>query len=302
MKRVLITGAGSYVGGWVRRRLECEPDRFKVEELDVRDATWRKHDFSEYDSVFHVAGIAHVRESSLPENVYMDTNCKLAIEVAKRAAKSGVAQFIFMSTAAVYGDGSRSSVNGITPNTPLNPSTWYGKSKAAAEQQLEALASDGFHVCILRCPMIYGPACKGNFVQLIKIARMVPIFPRVENRRSALHIDNLAEFVSLAVDRTMSGVYWPQDGEYLNTSHAVFVLGQAMGRRIVLIGALAPLVSLASSFIGAAQKAFGDFWFDLQAWASPIDELYRVTLLDRDAIRCAELGTGVSHSEINSGA
>ena len=41
MKRVLITGAGSYVGGWVRKRLEREPERFYVEELDVQDDAWR---------------------------------------------------------------------------------------------------------------------------------------------------------------------------------------------------------------------------------------------------------------------
>ena len=45
MKRVLITGAGSYIGGWVRRRFEREPSRFLVEELDVQDAAWRELDF-----------------------------------------------------------------------------------------------------------------------------------------------------------------------------------------------------------------------------------------------------------------
>lgn len=294
MKRVLITGAGSYVGMHVRRRLEEEPYRFEVEELDVKGDAWREFDFSGYDSVFHVAGIAHVCESSLSEGAYMNVNCELAVEVAERAAASGVSQFVFMSTAAVYGDGSRLSVDRITPDTPLSPTTWYGKSKAAAEQRLETLASDAFRVCILRCPMIYGPACKGNFTQLVKIARAVLLFPRVKNRRSALHVDNLAEFVSLAVDRGLRGVFWPQDGEYLNTSHAVSVLGDAMGRRVVLIGVLAPLVAVARRFVGAAQKAFGDFWFDSRRCTSPVDGLYRVTSLEKDAVRCAELGTGVS--------
>lgn len=294
MKRVLITGAGSYVGGWIRRRLEREPDRFEVNELDVQGDAWREFDFSGYDSVFHVAGIAHVRESSLSEEEYMDVNCKLAVEIARKAAASGVTQFIFMSTAAVYGDGSRLSIDRITPDTPLNPTTWYGKSKTAAERQLGGLSADAFRVCILRCPMIYGPACKGNFAQLIKIARSTPIFPRVRNRRSALHVDNLAEFVSLAIDRTAEGVFWPQDNDYLNTSHAVYSLGLAMGKRIILVGALAPFVSIACRFIGSAQKAFGDFWFDSDYCTSPFDKLYRVTSLDEDAARCIELGTGVS--------
>lgn len=294
MKRVLITGAGSYVGGWVRKRLEREPEKYSVKELDVQDDSWQSFDFRGYDCVFHVAGIAHIRESTLSEDKYMGVNCKLALDVAEHAAACGVGQFIFMSTAAVYGDGSRLSIDRITPDTPLNPTTWYGKSKAEAERRLGSLASDSFRVCILRCPMIYGPACKGNFAQLIKIASVVPFFPRVDNRRSALHVDNLAEFVALAAEKGMSGLFWPQDGTYLNTSDAIFVLGQAMGRHIVLVGVLAPLVSIASRIVGSAKKAFGDFWFDLDCCVSPIDDLYRVTSLGEDSARCIELGSGVS--------
>ena len=141
--------------------------------------------------------------------------------------------------------------------------------------------------------MIYGPACKGNFAQLIKIASVVPVFPRVDNRRSVLHVDNLAEFVALAVEKGMSGLFWPQDGAYLNTSDAISTLGRAMGKHVVLVSVLAPLVTIASRIIGPAKKAFGDFWFDLDQCASPIDDLYRVTSLNEDSTRCIELGSGV---------
>lgn len=222
MKRVLITGAGSYVGGWVRHRLEREPERFYVEELDVRGDTWRAFDFSNWDAVYHVAGIAHVRESTLSKGDYMSANRDLAVEVGKRARAAGVRQLLFMSTAAVYA--ASDAVHGVTPSTVPAPETWYGESKLEAEEGLFALECNGFRVVILRCPMIYGPGCRGNFPRLVSIARNLPVFPRVSNRRSALHVDNIAEFVAIAIDRELGGIFWPQDGEYMDTARAVSVL------------------------------------------------------------------------------
>ena len=65
MKRVLITGAQSYVGINVRKWLMNKPEKFHVETLDMRDANWKNFDFSKFDVVFHVAGIAHVKEKKI---------------------------------------------------------------------------------------------------------------------------------------------------------------------------------------------------------------------------------------------
>lgn len=261
MKRVLITGAGSYVGGWVRRRLEQEPERFYVEELDVQDDAWKSFDFSGFDSVFHVAGIAHVKETSDMVPLYYSVNRDLAIEVAALSKKAGTAQFVFMSTAAVYGDGSNSLVEGISPHTPASPVSAYGRSKFEAEEGLRALATEQFNVAILRCPMIYGPGCPGNFARLAKIAAKSPVFPKVENRRSVLYVENLAEFVAQVVDRGLSGTFWPQNAGYMSTSEAVRLLGEAQGSPVHVTGLLSPLASLALRLTGAGRKAFGSFYY-----------------------------------------
>ena len=60
MKRVLITGANSYVGTNIEAWLNREPEQFEVDTVSTFDDEWKKADFSKYDVVFHVAGIAHV--------------------------------------------------------------------------------------------------------------------------------------------------------------------------------------------------------------------------------------------------
>lgn len=263
MKRVLITGAGSYVGGWVRERLEREPERFYVEELDVQDDAWKSFDFSGFDSVFHVAGIAHVSTDPSMEGLYYQVNRDLAVEVGERAKAAGVRQLVFMSSSIVYGDSSSRDEGPITRETPANPANFYGRSKLEAEEGLQRLADDQFNVAILRCPMIYGPGCKGNFPTLAKIARKFPVFPEVRNKRSVLYVENLAEFVAQIVDRGLSGMFWPQNAGYMSTSEAVRLLGEAQGSSVHVNRVLSPFASLALRFTEAGRKAFGSLYYDM---------------------------------------
>ena len=104
MKRVLITGKNSYIGTSVEKWLMREPDKYHVNTIDVKDESWRNHDFSQYDVVFHVAGIAHVSSDPKMEDLYYTVNRDLAIETAEKAKRYGVQQFVFMSSILVYGD------------------------------------------------------------------------------------------------------------------------------------------------------------------------------------------------------
>ena len=263
MKRVLITGAGSYVGTRVLRRLQEESGKFCVQELDVKGEGWKNFDFSGLDSVFHVAGIAHVSADPSMEPLYMRVNRDLAIEVARRAKEVGVGQFVFMSSSIVYGDSAPAwEGKPITLGTPPAPANFYGRSKLEAEEGLRTLEGEGFSVAVIRAPMIYGPGCKGNFLLLAKIARTLSFFPALENCRSVLYVDNLAEFVAQIIDREMGGLFFPQNSEYMSTSDAVAQLARAQGKKLHLSKALAPLAKFACSRIGAARKAFGSLYYD----------------------------------------
>ena len=167
MKRILITGANSYIGTSVERYLLQWPEAYSVDMVDMVDGSWREKSFSGYDVVFHVAGIAHQDSGSITEErkrLYYQVNTDLAIETAKKARAEGVRQFIFMSSISIYGASVRMGIQKlITSQTVPVPANAYGDSKLQAEQGILPLQNDAFLVCVLRPPMIYGPGCRGNY-------------------------------------------------------------------------------------------------------------------------------------------
>ncbi len=221
MKKVLITGANSYVGISVEQYLSRWPEKYSVDTVDMIGGGWREASFRGYDTVFHVAGIVHQRKTKNDPGqaeLYHRVNTRLPIETAQKAKAEGVRQFIFMSSASVYGiDAPMGQVVMLGKDTPLTPADHYGKSKLKAEERLLPLEEESFRVLILRPPMIYGKGCKGNYQPLRKLAKKLPLFPWVENQRSMLYIENLTEFIRLMVENEESGLYCPQDKEYVNT-------------------------------------------------------------------------------------
>ncbi|MDH6373267.1 nucleoside-diphosphate-sugar epimerase [Paenibacillus sp. PastF-3] len=124
-----------------------------MEEISVRGTAWKDHDFSKYDVVLHVAGIAHVEEKHIDSEHYETVNCKLAADIASKAKVEGIQHFVFISSMSVYG-----LANGIiTEETKPNPKSLYGKSKLHADRLIFQLIDKNFKVAILRPPMIYGP-------------------------------------------------------------------------------------------------------------------------------------------------
>lgn len=243
MKKVLITGANSYIGTSVENWLLKDPENFQVDTLDMQDENWRNFDFSSYDVVFHVAGIAHVSTNPKLKDLYYKVNTDLTIETAKKAKIEKVKQFIFMSSIIVYGD-SNAKDRVITRETIPTPSNFYGDSKLQAEKGIDPLSDDNFKVVILRPPMIYGPRSKGNYPRLSKLAQKTPIFPDYPNQRSLLFIDNLCEFIKLMIINEESGVFFPQNKEYVSTTELVRQIAKVHNHKILFIKIFNPFISL----------------------------------------------------------
>lgn len=263
MKRVLITGAGSYVGTHVMQRLQEEPEEFEVQELDVKGDAWKAFDFSGFDSVFHVAGIAHVSTDPSMEPLYMQVNRDLTIDVAKHAKEAGVRQFIFMSSSIVYGDSAPAGDGKpITLDTHPRPANFYGGSKLEAEEGLRVLADGSFAIAIIRAPMIFGAHAKGNFPKLISMARKLSFFPAMHNERSMLFVGNLSELVAKLISNESHGLYLPQEKETICTSELVSMMARVAGRKICLTKVFNPVLKGPMKKHPLVLKAFGDLCYD----------------------------------------
>ena len=259
MTRILITGLHSYTGYSLTQHLSHFPNKYQTSTISLRNDSWQSESFRGFDAVFHVAGIAHDSTKHSDKDTYYRVNSQLAFDAARHAKTDGVRQFIFMSSSIVYG-----SAQFITRDTPLNPASFYGDSKVKAEEMLQTLHDDeGFRVCVLRCPMVYGKGSRGNYPLLSKIARTLPIFPKVNNRRSMLYSENLAEFVRLMVENREWGIFWPQNSEYSNTSELVRMIAESHGRKIFLVNGCEGLLKAAAKFSGKISKAFGSLAYDM---------------------------------------
>lgn len=270
MKKVLITGANSYIGTTFENWIKDNSDSIVTETQDMRGTSWRDRSFGGYDAVFHVAGIAHAdvgKVTAEQKALYYKVNTELTIECAQKAKKEGVKQFIFMSSIIVYGDSAGVGKKYvITRDTPLAPANFYGDSKVKAEKGLQDLADDCFKIVILRPPMIYGKDSRGNYPLLAKMARKLPVFPKVENQRSMLYVGNLCKFISLMIENEESGVFFPQNREYVMTCDMVKLIAEVHGKKIRLISLFNPLLKLFGRIGGKigrlVNKAFGNMVYE----------------------------------------
>ena len=286
MKKVLITGANSYIGvsfeKWAR---EYYQSQLAIETIDMIDGKWREASFSGYDVVFHVAGLAHADVGNVTDDVkakYYEVNTDLAIETCKKARTEGVKQFVFMSSAIIYGDSAPfGKKKRITIDTVPIPSNFYGDSKWQADQGVRSLEDSNFVVTVLRPPMIYGKGSKGNYPTLAKLAKKMPIFPDIDNERSMLFIDNLCEFLCHVMIRKERGIFYPQNDSYTKTSDMVKAIANVTGHKIMVSKAFNWVVIIASDLPGKlgqlANKAFGNLSYEQEMGkkaAANIDPFY----------------------------
>lgn len=273
MKRILITGANSYIGTSFEKWMQQFGDDYQIDTIDMHGEAWRENDFSVYDSIFHVAGIAHADVSKVSEEtkqLYYKVNCDLAVETAKKYKRDldgKIGQFIYMSSIIIYGDGT--SINKkrvITVETEPNPSNFYGDSKLKAEIGLQMIKNDYFKLVILRPPLIYGNENKGNYKSLEKIAEITPIFPRIKNEKSVLSINILCSYVKEVIDQKKEGIFFPQNPEYMVTSDEIKKIAESKGKKFYLVKGFSWLIIILGLFPGKigklTNKAFGNLVYE----------------------------------------
>lgn len=261
--RVLVTGQNSYAGTQFAKRITELNKGWEIDFVSVRDNDWEQKDFSLYHAIYHVAGIVHKKETSENKEKYYKVNRDLTYQLAFKAKSEGVKSFVFLSTMAVYGlIGKIGEDTIISKETEPAPTSNYGKSKLEAEELLSGLQSSYFNVSILRIPMIYGPNCPGNYNSLSKLAKKIPIFPKIDNKRSMIFVDHLSDIVAHIIEKRLLGVFLVKNPEDVNTVEIVSVISHFHGNRIYQSSLLGVIFRMFGNRIPTFRKIFGNIVFD----------------------------------------
>lgn len=261
MKKILITGVNSYIGNSFDEYIKGFSD-YSVEKVSFRDDSWKKIDFSLYDAVLHVAGIAHSDNGKISqekEKLYYKINTDLSYEIAKNCKNN--THFIYMSSIIIFGESASIGKNKIIDkNTKPNPINAYGDSKLQAENKL--LEIDGLKLSIIRPPMVYGKNSKGNYPLLSKIAKHTPIFPDIINQRSMIYIENLCEFIRLIIENQDFGIFMPQNLKYITTTSLVVEIANVHNKKIIKTKIFNIPLKILANFMSVINKAFGSLAYD----------------------------------------
>jgi UDP-glucose 4-epimerase len=246
MKRVLITGASGFIGSYLVKHLKG----LDIKTLSLQNANWQQHDF-DVDVIIHCAGIAHA-STSIPDSQYHEVNCELTKALLQKAIESKVSQFIFLSTALVFGEG---HVGEIQLNSPLNPQNAYAKSKVCAEVALQSTTQ--ISMCILRLPLVLGPEPKGNVKALASLARWSPVFLKIHNQRSLLQLADLTDTVQEVIHQETTGILHPYSVNWSTTE----LYQHLRGKKTLLIPLPVFLVNGLRQRSRFFAKLMGDFHY-----------------------------------------
>ncbi|GAD79656.1 NAD-dependent epimerase/dehydratase family protein [Vibrio ezurae] len=241
MYKYLVTGANGFVGSALMERLSDQAvaavrtasnSKFiNTKHIDdINSNTDWSNCLEGIDVVVHLAGIAS--KSGYSSDEYNEINNLGTVKLAKDAAENGVKRFIFVSTIAVMG-----LTGTFTEESEVNPQNDYAKSKLAAEQGLQQLASEtNMEIVILRPTLVYGAGAKGNFVVLQKLTERLPVLPfaMTKNKRSFISRENLVDLIITCAtkDEAAGQTFLASEGPALSTKEFTNAIAKGLNSRV----------------------------------------------------------------------
>lgn len=241
----VVTGASGFVGRALEPHLEGTYHRLAFAADDWAEQV-RRTEFAQC-RVLHLAARVH---GDGGEAAYQRDNLDKTRLLAEAAAAGGARRFVFLSTIKVNGEETTDAP--FRRTSPCKPSDAYGRSKWAAEQELERIARrTGLEVAIVRSPLVYGPGAKGNLYALMRLADSPwPLpFGAIRNRRSFIHADDLARLLlaCATLPQASGQTYLAAHAQGVSTPRLVAALRGALGRPARLVD-VPPLLLEAAAF------------------------------------------------------
>ena len=235
-KRVLVTGAGGYVGSRLVPRLLEEGyevvavDTFwygkevlnkdsytqlKIEELDIRDHAGISKVIKGVTDVIHLACISNDPSFDLNPELGKSINLDAFEPLVQISKNNGVQRFVYASSSSVYGVKEEERV---TENLPLKPLTDYSKYKAMCEDTLLKYSSPDFTCTVLRPATVCGWSPRQRFDLSVNILtnhainnRRIRVFGGTQYRPN-IHIEDMADAYLLILSAPSSKI----DAEIFN--------------------------------------------------------------------------------------
>jgi nucleoside-diphosphate-sugar epimerase len=274
VKRILVTGAGGFVGrvtcarlnerGFSARavvRVNTSPpiagahDTFTVREISPT-TDWQNA-FESIETVVHLAARVHVIRDKAGDSLgeFRKVNVAGTERLAIQAAHAGVKRFVFVSSVKVNGEETQGKA--FSEVDRPDPKDSYGISKWEAEQALVRVASQtGLEVVIMRPPLVYGPGVKGNFLTMLKVLRRRVALPlgSITNRRSLLYVENFVDALMLCASHPAGAgeTFLVSDGEDVSTPELLRKLGDALDAPTRLLSVPLGVLRLGGRILGRA--------------------------------------------------
>jgi UDP-N-acetyl-alpha-D-quinovosamine dehydrogenase len=277
LRKILVTGASGFIGSRLVQLLSAHrvgdvraavhsagigtPVGTEVfHGFDITNFHHIRNVVEGIDCIVHLAGRAHVATKSQSRLEYVLVNKVGTLDLAREAARMGVRRFIFVSTIAANGSVTENG-QAFSEESPRAPQDDYARSKAAAEEELESLASlVNMDIVIIRPPLVYGPGVKGNFLKLMRVIASgipLPLGAITENRRTFLALDNLTDLIKICLDHPAASnqVFLAGDCEDIATAELVTRLAAALGRHPRLVRVPPRALELALNATGHGSHA-----------------------------------------------
>lgn len=224
--KLLVTGGCGYVGTklteallartphdvtvldvmWFGNRLAEHP-RLTVQSMDVRQVD--EIDLAPYDTIFHLANIANDPSVELNPYASWEVNVLAGMRLIDRAARQGVRQFVYASSASVYGLKSEPKV---TEDLELFPLSEYNKTKMVAERVVQSYA-DQMITTIIRPATVCGWSPRMRLDVVVNMLTMQALTGGSvtvlggDQTRPNIHIDDLVDLYLFAFEKRLAGVF-----------------------------------------------------------------------------------------------
>ncbi len=252
--KMMVTGSSGFVGS--RLCVLLDKTNHEVIKISRTIDNSSKHEFicdlensildqnmlTGIDTVFHLAGYAH--DLSITDKVkdkYVNLNIKATKNLALQASEMGVKTFVFISSVKAGGG---------------NNHNIYGETKRAAELELLKIAkTTAMKVCIVRPALVYGPNVKGNLLSMHNAIQTgwFPPLPNIPNRRSMIHVDDLAYAILLVGQVGVNKeTYIVTDGKSYSTTEIYETFLKVLQKPL-------PLLRLPLSVLKLSRLIPGDF-------------------------------------------